>query len=107
MSDEHYLAAKEIAAYLYEKLGYVTKTGNKVSLFVSAVLNDYEAENNIEPTYFYTKNGMMRVFPNWSAGLYSILEDLYTKLVEVGDSTTVLAGGRNYSIRKVKPRKKA
>lgn len=94
--EEHYLLAKEIAT-LYN---IQTKTGKPAYNFISSYLQLYMKQNNLKQLYYYTKNGMAKVYPREI--YHKVIIEFITNLIknnQVNKEIAIRINDVNYIIK--------
>lgn len=93
---EHYLAAGELSDFLF-KCGYESTGGKLPIRNTSQILKTMERVAEMEPLFYPTRNGLMRVFPK---GVGMIVE-LVKKLDTLRDESdwAVLKYGSTYKFK--------
>lgn len=98
-SKEHYLSAKECAILLYMN-DFCTKSDKQLTAFVSAAFSYEQEKAGIEPLYYCTRNGMMRVYSNWSELLKIINDKLSSRLKYPGDTADITIRDKTYTVKR-------
>lgn len=96
-SDEHYPYSSEVAALLYERLGWSTKTNKPPVTFMAAFLREKESKDERikYPMYYNTKKGLVRVYPF----ALEYLEELADYLSGEYEAKINVAGRNYYLVR--------
>lgn len=96
-SDEHYPYSSEVAALLYERLGWSTKNNKPPVAFTAAFLREKESkdERMKYPMHYNTKKGLVRVYPF----ALEYLEELADYLSGEYEAKINVAGRNYYLVR--------